>query len=235
MPPNASSMTDAPWERDYDVLFKLLLVGDSAVGKTATVSSYCGEPFDSNSISTIGVDFKVKTFELEGKRVKLQIWDTAGQDRFRSVTQSYYRGAQGIALCYDSTRPETVSNLRDFWLPEVSKYARPDANLLLLGTKADLSEQPKFAEARREAAARADALLDHGDADFRLRHQHVVTSAKTGENIDEAVVTIVREMLAAQPRLAAAEAARAGRPLHGRALRQSGERDAGGGLSSCAC
>ena len=86
---------------DYDYLFKVLLIGDSGVGKSCILLRFADETYTESHISTIGVDFKIKTIELEGKVVKLQIWDTAGQERFRTITSSYYRGAHGIIIVYD--------------------------------------------------------------------------------------------------------------------------------------
>ena len=91
----------------YDYLFKILLIGDSGVGKSSTMIQYCDNIFNDNHISTIGVDFKIRTIEVDSKTIKLQIWDTAGQERFRNITSSYYRGAHAIILMYDITNLET--------------------------------------------------------------------------------------------------------------------------------
>merc|ERR1712115_457523 len=87
--------------KNYDHLFKLLLIGDSGVGKTCILFRFSEDAFNTTFISTIGIDFKIKTIELRGKKIKLQIWDTAGQERFHTITTSYYRGANGIMMCYD--------------------------------------------------------------------------------------------------------------------------------------
>uniref|UniRef100_A0A3P9PQ14 small monomeric GTPase n=1 Tax=Poecilia reticulata TaxID=8081 RepID=A0A3P9PQ14_POERE len=85
-------------KKTYDLLFKLLLIGDSGVGKTCVLFRFSDDAFNTTFISTIGIDFKIKTVELQGKKIKLQIWDTAGQERFHTITTSYYRGAMGIML-----------------------------------------------------------------------------------------------------------------------------------------
>ena len=106
-----------------DYIFKILLIGDSGVGKSCLLLRFADESFTQSYISTIGVDFKIRTVEVEGTRVKLQIWDTAGLERFRTITSSYYRGAQGIILIYDVTSPESFANVKNLWADEVKKYA----------------------------------------------------------------------------------------------------------------
>ena len=97
--------------KNYDHLFKLLLIGDSGVGKTCILFRFSDDQFNTSFISTIGIDFKIKTVDIDGKRVKLQIWDTAGQERFHTITTSYYRGANGIMMVYDITNPKSFDNI----------------------------------------------------------------------------------------------------------------------------
>ena len=96
----------------YDSLIKLLLIGDSGVGKSCLLLRFSEDSFQTSFITTIGIDFKIRTIEMDGKRVKLQIWDTAGQERFRTITQAYYRGAMGILLVYDVTDEASFNNIR---------------------------------------------------------------------------------------------------------------------------
>jgi len=108
---------------EYDYLFKLLLIGDSGVGKSCLLLRFADDTYTESYISTIGVDFKIRTIQLDGKTIKLQIWDTAGQERFRTITSSYYRGAHGIIVVYDTTEAETFNNVKQ-WLHEIDRCAQ---------------------------------------------------------------------------------------------------------------
>ena len=98
-------------QKSYDLLFKLLLIGDSGVGKTSIIFRFCDDHFATSNIPTIGIDFKIKTIDVGGKKIKLQIWDTAGQERFYTITTQYYRGAMGIMLVYDVTNAKSFDNV----------------------------------------------------------------------------------------------------------------------------
>ncbi|KAI0927851.1 GTP-binding protein of the rab, variant 2 [Taiwanofungus camphoratus] len=124
----------------YDYLFKLLLIGDSGVGKSCLLLRFAEDAFTDSYLSTIGVDFKIRTIELEGKTVKLQIWDTAGQERFRTIAAAYYRGAHGIVVVYDVTDNESFENVKG-WLHEIERYASETVKKLLIGNKSDLVER----------------------------------------------------------------------------------------------
>ncbi|PKA57470.1 Ras-related protein RABC1 [Apostasia shenzhenica] len=122
---------------NFDYLFKLLLIGDSGVGKSSLLLSFTSNTFDDLS-PTIGVDFKIKMVTIGDKRLKLAIWDTAGQERFRTLTTSYYRGAQGIIMVYDVTRRDTFTNLSDIWAKEIELYStNQDCIKMLVGNKVD--------------------------------------------------------------------------------------------------
>ena len=128
-------------KRDYDYLFKLVLIGDSSVGKSCLLLRFADDSFTESYISTIGVDFRFRTVKIEDKTVKLQIWDTAGQERFRTITSAYYRGADGIIMVYDVTRSESFDHVQD-WLNEVNRYANQGlCKKLLIGNKCDRTDR----------------------------------------------------------------------------------------------
>ncbi len=135
----------------YDYLFKILLIGDSGVGKSSTMIQYCDNIFNDNHISTIGVDFKIRTIEVDSKTIKLQIWDTAGQERFRNITSSYYRGAHAIILMYDITNLETFQNLK-YWYEEIKNNVNNNNTyIILVGNKSDLPRTVDFMDAQEFA------------------------------------------------------------------------------------
>jgi Ras-related protein Rab-1A len=166
---------------EYDYLFKLLLIGDSGVGKSCLLLRFADDTYTESYISTIGVDFKIRSIELEGKTVKLQIWDTAGQERFRTITSSYYRGAHGIIIVYDVTDKESFQNIQH-WLQEIDKYANEGVMKLLVGNKSDL--QSKKVVSYDEAKELADSL----GIGF------IETSAKNAHNVEQAFTKMALEM-----------------------------------------
>jgi Ras-related protein Rab-35 len=121
--------------KDYDHLFKLLIIGDSGVGKSSLLVRFADNTFTGNYITTIGVDFKIRTIDLHGERVKLQIWDTAGQERFRTITSTYYRGTHGVIVVYDVTSGESFANVKR-WLHEIDQNCEV-VNRILVGNKND--------------------------------------------------------------------------------------------------
>ncbi|KAK3067094.1 GTP-binding protein [Teratosphaeriaceae sp. CCFEE 6253] len=141
--------------RNYDFLIKLLLIGDSGVGKSCCLLRFSEDSFTPSFITTIGIDFKIRTIELDGKRVKLQIWDTAGQERFRTITTAYYRGAMGILLVYDVTDEKSFNNIRT-WFSNVEQHASEGVNKMLIGNKCDWEE--KRAVSTQQGQALADEL-----------------------------------------------------------------------------
>ena len=140
-------------KRSFDMIFKLVLIGDSSVGKTNILSKYLNDEFDQNSKPTIGVEFATKNFEIENNIVKTQIWDTAGQERYRAITSSYYKGAKGCLLVYDITRKESFENI-DKWISDLKSAGNENMSIILVGNKSDLENERKVTkeEAKRGTA-----------------------------------------------------------------------------------
>merc|ERR1712199_136064 len=147
-----SSFAPITMNAEYDYLFKLLLIGDSGVGKSCLLLRFADDTYAESYISTIGVDFKIRTIQLDGKTIKLQIWDTAGQERFRTITSSYYRGAHGIIVVYDITDADSFGNVKQ-WLEEIQRYACEGVNKLMVGNKCDLASKRKVEKKAAEEFA----------------------------------------------------------------------------------
>ena len=121
----------------YDWVIKLILTGDSGSGKSCLLTRFTDHAYIGNYISTIGVDFKIRTLDINGKNVKLQIWDTAGQERFKSIVSSYYRGAEGVLLAFDLSNMESFNNIQQ-WSDDIKKITLDSTKFLLVGCKSDL-------------------------------------------------------------------------------------------------
>jgi len=169
-------------KRDYDYLFKLVLIGDSGVGKSCLLLRFADDNFTDSYISTIGVDFRFRTVTIDKKTVKLQIWDTAGQERFRTITSAYYRGADGIIMVYDVTSPESFDHVEE-WLSEVDRYANENTAKLLVGNKADLVDEKQVSEETAQRFAE------------KLGIPFLETSAKTATNVDAAFLMMAKELI----------------------------------------
>ncbi|KAG8180493.1 hypothetical protein JTE90_007451 [Oedothorax gibbosus] len=167
--------------KTYDYLFKLLLIGDSGVGKTCILFRFSEDTFNSTFISTIGIDFKIKTIELDGKKIKLQIWDTAGQERFRTITTAYYRGAMGIMLVYDVTNERSFENIKN-WIRNIEEHASTDVEKMILGNKCDVNDRRQVSKERGEQLA-----IEYG-----IRFNE--TSAKNSINVQEAFLSLARDI-----------------------------------------
>ncbi|EGG05006.1 uncharacterized protein MELLADRAFT_37102 [Melampsora larici-populina 98AG31] len=170
-----------PSNPHYDFLIKLLLIGDSGVGKSCLLLRFCDDAYTPSFITTIGIDFKIRTIELDGKRIKLQIWDTAGQERFRTITTAYYRGAMGILLVYDVTDDKSFTNIRT-WHSNIDQHASEGVNKILLGNKCDSTDKKVISEEQgRELAT-------------ELGISFMETSAKTNTNVEEAFFSLARDI-----------------------------------------
>lgn len=167
--------------KTYDYLFKLLLIGDSGVGKTCVLFRFSEDAYNSTFISTIGIDFKIRTIELDGKRIKLQIWDTAGQERFRTITTAYYRGAMGIILVYDITNEKSFDNIRN-WIRNIEEHASSDVEKMIIGNKCDMNDRRKVSKERG-----AELALEYNV-------KFLETSAKASINVEESFITLARDI-----------------------------------------
>ncbi|XP_076472878.1 ras-related protein Rab-35-like [Babylonia areolata] len=167
--------------REYDHLFKLLIIGDSGVGKSSLLLRFADNVFSGTYITTIGVDFKIRTIEVRGERVKLQIWDTAGQERFRTITSTYYRGTHGVVVVYDVTSGESFANVRR-WLHEIDNNCDV-VNRILVGNKND--------DPDRKVVLTEDAQTFAQQMGIQLFE----TSAKENINVEEMFLAITTQVL----------------------------------------
>jgi small GTP-binding protein len=124
---------------DYDMIFKLVLIGDSGVGKSNIISRYVRNEFKVDTKTTVGVEFGAKKVEVGGLNIKAQIWDTAGQERYRAVTCAYYKGAKGALLVYDITNLESFTNI-DKWIRELKNNTDENISIIIIGNKSDLEK-----------------------------------------------------------------------------------------------
>ncbi|XGW12555.1 hypothetical protein V3C99_013327 [Haemonchus contortus] len=182
----AGAQQPAQGDQNFDYMFKLLIIGNSSVGKTSFLFRYCDDSFTSAFVSTVGIDFKVKTVFRGDKRVKLQIWDTAGQERYRTITTAYYRGAMGFILMYDITNEESFNSVQD-WCTQIKTYSWENAQVVLVGNKCDMDAE------RVVSIERGRQLADQLSLEF------FETSAKENINVKavfEKLVEIICDKMA---------------------------------------
>ena len=165
----------------YDMIFKIVLIGDTSVGKTNILSKYLKGEFDPKSKSTVGVEFGVKNFKIENNIVKVQIWDTAGEERYRSITNAYYKGAKGSLLVYDITNKKSFENVEK-WISDLKANADEDISMILLGNKTDLED--KRVVTTEEGKNKAEF--------YNLTFME--TSAFNGNNIQEAFNELITDI-----------------------------------------
>ena len=169
--------------KDYDYIFKLVLIGDTCVGKSCILVRFSDDIFNDNYVTTIGVDFRFKTMVIKNKVAKIQIWDTAGQERYRSITTAYYRGAAAIIICCDCTNKESFNNVKN-WIEEIAKYTDENTvDKIVFMNKCDLSE---------ERIIKKDEI-EKFEKENRIKVLEV--SAKTGEGIDNAFEYIISKLI----------------------------------------
>ncbi|KAE8744472.1 hypothetical protein FOCC_FOCC008947 [Frankliniella occidentalis] len=167
--------------QEYDHLFKLLIIGDSGVGKSSLLLRFADNTFSGSYITTIGVDFKIRTINIEGEKVKLQIWDTAGQERFRTITSTYYRGTHGVIVVYDVSNGDSFANVKR-WLHEIEQNCEV-VNRILVGNKNDAPD--------RKVVLTEDAQRFADQMNIQLFE----TSAKDNINVEEMFMAVTRQVL----------------------------------------
>ena len=169
-------------EKDnYDFLFKMILIGDSSVGKSNILLKYLKNEFDQSSKATVGVEFGTKTVEMNDKKIKIQIWDTAGQERYRSITSAYYKGAKGAFVVYDITRRNTFDNI-DKWISDLKTNGDNNISIMLIGNKSDLNDKREVEtnEGIKKSEETKIAFME--------------TSALSGENIIKAFNELIEQI-----------------------------------------
>ena len=169
--------------KHYDDLFKLVIIGDSGVGKSCILLRFADDTFTDNYYSTIGVDFRFKCVDIGERKCKLQIWDTAGQERFKRVTSAYYRGADGIIIVFDQTDRESFNNVQN-WIDDISKYSTEEPAKLIIANKDDIPNERKSVK-----------MEDISELEKKTGLEVIKTSAKTGENIDYAFKKLTQKLL----------------------------------------
>ena len=169
--------------KDYDYIFKLVLIGDTCVGKSCILVRFSDDIFNDNYVTTIGVDFRFKTMVIKNKVAKIQIWDTAGQERYRSITTAYYRGAAAIIICCDCTNKESFNNVKN-WIEEIAKYTDENTvDKIVFMNKCDLSDERTIKKDEIEKFEKENGI------------KVLEVSAKTGEGIDNAFEYIISKLI----------------------------------------
>jgi small GTP-binding protein len=171
-----------------DAKYKILILGDSTVGKTCFLTRYTDNTFQEEYLASIGMDYKIKSYEKEdGNSIKLYIWDTAGQDRFRSITRNYYKGADGIILIYDITNEESFNNVKH-WINSIKEEAPDKVVIILVGNKVDDEENRKIKKENGEKISQ----------EFKL--PFFECSAKADINVNSAFEALIKKLIEINPK-----------------------------------
>ena len=168
-------------EDGYDILFKIILVGDTSVGKTNIISKYIKNLFQEDFSATIGVEFSHKQFLVDNHKIKAQIWDTAGQERYKAITKAYYKGAKGAFIVYDITRKETFDDI-DKWRNELISSCNQEITIMLIGNKCDLEDLRQITKEQGEEKAKSFGF------------SFIETSALSGENLENGFEMLIKEI-----------------------------------------
>ena len=171
-------------DKKYDYIFKLIIIGSSGVGKSSILQRYIQKIFNEEYTCTIGVDFFMKSIIIRDKSIKLQLWDTAGTEKFRSITTGYYRGANAAFIVFDLTSRATFDSCSE-WIENYYKYSNPDSekHVVLIGNKSDLKDLREITEEQINEFVNINKI------------KYFETSAKNGENIDECFYFIAEKLM----------------------------------------
>ena len=178
-------MTNLKFNKYSESLFKILLLGDSGVGKSCIIIRYIENNFSNNLMNSIGVDFKLKNIEIDSKKIKLQIWDTAGQERFKTITTSYYKGAHAILVVFDITDRDSFDHARN-WMADIDKFAKEGVLRILVGNKCDLMNNRQVSTEEAKEIANKYGI------------KYIETSAKDTINIDDLFISTAKYLLSKQ-------------------------------------
>ena len=168
-------------DEEYEMMFKIVLVGDSFVGKTNIMSKYLKNEFHENSKTTVGVEFGSKIFNIEGHIINAQIWDTSGHERYKAITSSYYKGAKGAFVVYDITKKKSFESI-DRWINDLTSTADKNITIVVIGNKCDLEEQRQITKDQGE------------EKSSKLEVAFLETSALSGENLEKAFKMMINEI-----------------------------------------
>ncbi len=171
-------MSDA---EEYEMMIKVILIGDSGVGKTNIMSKYLKNQFMENSKATVGVEFGSKLFNHQGHKIKAQIWDTAGQEKYKAITGAYYKGSKGAFIVYDITRKDTFASI-ERWVNDLKATSDPKLTIILIGNKNDLDDKREVSKDQGEEKAKSFGCA------------FLETSAFSGDNLDKAFELMVKEI-----------------------------------------
>jgi len=169
-------------EEFYDLKIRIMLIGDSNVGKTSIIKRYCKNQFSPSYISTVGIDFETKYLKINGKMVNLQIWDTAGQERYKVLAKNYFKNSDGFIIVYDITDKKTFNNVAN-WITQIKESASENVKSVLLGNKSDLDQ------------LRQVETIDGKNLADNYNFKFYETSAQKGDNINKAFIDLIKEFL----------------------------------------
>ena len=210
---------------NIDLLIKVVIVGDSSVGKTNLLSRFVSNSFNENSRNTIGVDFSAVDLNINGQNIKAQFWDTAGQEKYRSIAAAYYKNAQGIIITYDVTREQTFQNIQS-WYDELREQGEPDVEVILIGNKVDLEAQRAITTEQGEQMAKEKGMF------------FMETSAKTNQDscVENAFSVLLQEIVRkSEDRVKESKVLEIGNPALDRNQRTSEDPQSGSNAHGICC